>query len=945
MKPRDFLTEREFPIAIALTYSFDPVFFERVMLPALWAGGAEEIQVLADADEVTRSLDDLRGPLHQLGRRYMLSPVRTAGRFHPKLMLRFGRESGLAWVSTGNLTHGGWGLNRELAAAWAFGPEHDDDGRWVRPLLAAARIWAPGPLATRTFERIEELPWLAGGPILPLTAPGEPSLSSASASEPSPTSTVPDEPNAARSDGHSAHSAVGPNPVSRGGPHTQGGPTNTAGGSPGSAGGPSDAADATGATSRVLFSGPHPGDFAGQGGIVELTLGEQLLARWRGRRFDRLRLLTGSTDATGETLLFFANSFGVHDITAAVTRSRCTWTADALTALPLKIRLHCLPVPVLHAKAYHLSGPDGDVLLFGSPNCTRSAWTRPPSRGGNTELVLVYEDPSPEDLAFFGQVFVGTPLAPADALRGLPPALDEEEAPGPSWPIRIDRLEADEHGRLAVWVDHLPYDASPVELVLPEERINLSPDTTGIWRGRAPDSLPPGQTGFAHVEAVVGTRRLRSAARWIDDLRMLQEAGSLRRIATALSGLAKPASPREDERLLEELACLAHNLITDVQGLRDPFSPRRRRESGEEQDIPVVDPDSLIRSLVDVPVPSSHPMSRDTTTGPSLTGIFRALFSDPETGEGIEVSEDEEDASSEEEEGTPRATDPAGEPPPRRVAIKAADRFRGHMEQFIDRLRNERFQMNCTARQLVQAVGYPFAAATLGLKRGWADVDQVRDWLTVVATLLLHGDDGRPALLTRVRERYEYQHALDVFDKLVGEGTLWTVMTVSLLGIPWPGAVFTLKRVLLIRDLWEARVLRAAASPQHLAMLARRYNAADAVRLMRNVAAPIGASMGRLERALRHYCADRWLLELQAPEREPIDAGELVWGPANDWALTLAAERDGKIRVYWPKRGKEALMRTAGHFLSVRQVASLDVSLDSEYNRLVDLFSLLSAEA
>jgi len=811
MIPREFLSEREFEITLAFTYSFDPVFFERVVLPALLSGGTEDIHVLADGSEVDLVLARVHGPIHQLGRRYLLSPVRTEGRFHPKLVLRFGREEGRAWVSTGNLTHGGWGLNRELAVAWAFGPNHEDTGGWIRPLLAAARTWAPGALPARSFDRIEELSWL----------PAEP-------------------------------------------PETP----------------------------RVLFSAGEP-------------LADQLLVRWRGRRFDRLRLLTGSTDSEGAVLRWMADHFGVQEVDAAVTLSRCAWTAEALNALPVAVRLYCLPPPVLHAKAYHLSGPDGDVLLVGSADCTRSAWIHPPSQGGNVELLLIYEQPTPEDLAFFDAALEGEPQTPSEALRDRHEAVHEDSPPVPARRLRIDELQAGEDGQISVRIAHLPDGADPVELVFPGERIVLRSDGSNLWRGRPPDWLPPGRTAFAYVEAHVGAAVLRSGVRWLDDLRLLLEPRGIRRLQNALPRLNQSASPREDDALIRELSRLANELIADVQALRDPFRPRRSNIPTETNRAQPVDPETLIRSLIGLTVPGTRRIEKDADWSASLSGIFRAIFRDPDSQEteGTEVSQDEKDAvAGAEKGGAPSDTTPPAPRPARRVSLRAQDRFRTHMDEFVARLRSDRFYAHCTARQLVQAVGYPFAATMLGLRRGWARPDQARDWFISVAGVLLHGRDGAPPLLEAVRGRYEDDGALDAFEAIVGDGTLWTLMTVALLGIPWPSRIDALRRMLLVRDLWRAESLRAAASERRLLWLIEKYRAGEAVEIMRDVAGPIGASMSKLESGLRALCEEGDLLELQAPHRDPIGAGELIWGPKNDWALTLEPERDGKVRVYWPKR-------------------------------------------
>lgn len=109
MNPREFCSLPGYTAALFLTYDFDPVFFERVVLRELWAGGTGDIVVVADRSRVDASLDRWGGGVVHLGRRYQLIPAAVEGPFHPKVILRAGPEGVIAWVGSGNLTFGGWG--------------------------------------------------------------------------------------------------------------------------------------------------------------------------------------------------------------------------------------------------------------------------------------------------------------------------------------------------------------------------------------------------------------------------------------------------------------------------------------------------------------------------------------------------------------------------------------------------------------------------------------------------------------------------------------------------------------------------------------------------------------------------------------------------------------------------------------------------------------------
>ena len=160
MNPREFCRERGFTSAILLTYDFDAFFFERIALNDLWAGNTGDILVLADAGRLAQSVQRWPGQLQHLGRRYQLAPSTTPARFHPKMMLRFGRDGGAVWLGSGNQTFGGWGGNQELCCAWTIGPGRKDNGGWVPRLLERIHSWSPPGLQYNIIQRATELPWL-----------------------------------------------------------------------------------------------------------------------------------------------------------------------------------------------------------------------------------------------------------------------------------------------------------------------------------------------------------------------------------------------------------------------------------------------------------------------------------------------------------------------------------------------------------------------------------------------------------------------------------------------------------------------------------------------------------------------------------------------------------------------------------------------------------------
>lgn len=167
MNPRLFCREQAYQKALLLTYSFDPIFFEQMVLPDLWAGGSSDILVLGDQDQIAASAQAAAGQLWHLGKRYLLAGVKHAGAFHPKVFLRLGPKDGMVMLGSGNVTSSGWGGNRELGTAWMLGPEHADKGGWLHPFFDAVLSWCSSDLELNALRRMKDVPWLSLTPAAP----------------------------------------------------------------------------------------------------------------------------------------------------------------------------------------------------------------------------------------------------------------------------------------------------------------------------------------------------------------------------------------------------------------------------------------------------------------------------------------------------------------------------------------------------------------------------------------------------------------------------------------------------------------------------------------------------------------------------------------------------------------------------------------------------------
>lgn len=846
MNPRTFCEERGYPWALFLTYSFDPVFFERLVLRDLQRGDSHGILVVADRGEVERALSAPSPLIHQLGRSYFLASATAGGAFHPKIFLRLGRTGGLAWIGTGNLTHGGWGANQELATAWRVGPEADDPGGWVAPLLRRVAEWTPSSLATEVISPMLTLDWVR------------------------------------ESDGLS--------------------------------------------DAPFLLSDREP-------------IGDQIEARWQGRRFDTLDVLTGSTDRSGEMLRWAHRVFGVQRVRIALDPRRTLFDLEEVSNLPLDIEIVPTLSPPLHAKLYWFDGPKGPAAIVGSPNCSAAAWLLPRSTRGNLEAAMVFDHPVPEDFS--------------DALR---PLRSDSKPASEVLLARDDRDSTNEvivRFRIAslIWDQELarievsfagetpPLDAVAM-LVLQSETIPLTA-RDGSWTGAQPESMTGGRTviGRVRIQLPDGTEH-ETPAHWLDAPHLLRQALIGRRHATPLLDLNRTLTAREDDALVQELTQLAQNLLTDAAAFSDPLRmlSRQKRERPPEEGR-LVEAERIIRSLYDTAVPLAHPMEGVHGSTLGINGIYRALFIDGLEGDesdsspDVEPEEFEDEDNDVDDEGVPNLSTQEDTPEP--VSEKHRRRFEQHLGKYMEGLHTTDFARRCTATQLRQAIGYPIAACVLGRKRRWTDDEQALEWIKGAADLLLYGHAGELSLLEEVESRYTGERR-EAFESIVGDGVLWVALASALVNVPWRGPEAALHRIVLLADLWNADVLRAAAPPERISELARRYKAEDAVRAIREFAAPAAACVGALEDRLLHIAEE--MRTDPGHQRDPILSGEILWGGARSrWAVAVGQEQAGKVSMYWVKRGAPSKFIVDPIWISVRQVSARDPIVDNAYRGLVAL--------
>jgi hypothetical protein len=109
-----WLDEDEAELVLLTTFGFDPMFFERRVLPSKALSRARRILVFMDSNEWGKVLAS-REPIRALNQRYLVVPVTgRSGVFHPKIGILLSEQRVRAYCGSTNLTRAGFTFNIEL---------------------------------------------------------------------------------------------------------------------------------------------------------------------------------------------------------------------------------------------------------------------------------------------------------------------------------------------------------------------------------------------------------------------------------------------------------------------------------------------------------------------------------------------------------------------------------------------------------------------------------------------------------------------------------------------------------------------------------------------------------------------------------------------------------------------------------------------------------------
>jgi len=657
------------------------------------------------------------------------------------------------------------------------------------------------------------------------------------------------------------------------------------------------------------------------------SLGSELARRWAGRRFDEVKILTGSTDESGAFLRWANATFGVTRATVALTPSSASFIPERLADLPLELRLVAAPPErPLHAKLYWFDGADGPAATMGSANCSASAWLVAPESGGNIEAVVVYDQPDAEGFEAALKLWAAPGQTPAEILT--PRSTHDTEPPAQHQPFVLKSLQWDNLSRcLHADIVPTPDLSAIVELLLGGRRVPMSrsPESAGHWTCALIDGLDAA-TVFASVVVTIGADTWAAGPRWVDDVASLEHASQAARLLEPFKGLDRNGSSAEQRQMLDELQEVAQALFNDTSSFRDPtFGGTDRKTKGDAPSAPV-NPNDLIVHLEESHDSLPH-LGSARPGSLSLTGILRLLFeAETEDGSKPAAAEDEDIDEGRVPDGSakPKKTnkkehpEEAAEGPP--IEARFRERLAAQINTFLTEMSASDFSKRCTATQMVQAVSFPLAVALRGQRRGWVTAELAEKWALEIFSILFRSRGaGSGGLLSVVEQRYAHNGKRDTFDDVVGDGTLWLVLVATLGGANWHGVGTEIDKAVALREVFAAPQLLASAQPARITGLLGKIRIEDA----RSYVAHVAPTVSRLLFEIEGTLLPVWESEMRGQEERGIThkLGDLLWREKVGWAVCLAetqarAGQSIKVRL----RGVEKNVMP-GYYVNVSEVS------------------------
>jgi hypothetical protein len=669
------------------------------------------------------------------------------------------------------------------------------------------------------------------------------------------------------------------------------------------------------------------------------TLAAELAGRWRGRRFRKLWMATGSTDMGGAMLDWAHRTFGIEEAIVEVDPSMAIFDPTALAALPLRVRIRpCPPRPRTHMKVVVFEGEDGLAAVYGSANCSAAAWLRSPDNGGNAEAIVVLDRVAKEEVAGLITLDDGGAVAP-DTVSFAAHTDERPEAPHDSQRLLHASLVRGSGQLTCVFRNPLP--ARTRVRVIVDDRMVLATAASGDqWMVRMETIEQRARTRF--VTTVVGEGAGASYTCWLEDVESLEALRARTIDISAITGLAGGSGANDPGQTLRGISKFSHWLLghwtEEEERLVTPEAPETTEPTRPA--LPVT-PDQIFRSLDDIRE-NRHPLTSVMGDGGiSLAGIMRLVFGEADTRADTTADdvvdnelrdkggEPEEPTDDEEDETTRRD---AKESPPE-VSDSDRSRLIRQVERFVDSLAEPSFAGRCTARQLQQAVAFPLACSLLAVRGEWVQTQADRDgWRAIVrrvCELLLVATPGlkkdpkaEGTLVQRVADRFSHDGRTEEFEGIIGDGTLWVLLLAVATGMPLDLDSF--EQDLLLVDILDHAPLRSQRSAVQLAELCSIAQVDDRTGEWIESAKQAAARVRALQTRLAPLQAG-----LPAISKGRPQVGDWLWNESAGFARLVGLSDGGLASVHIRRRAETRPNVRLSFYINLR-LAGLDQVLTAK---------------
>lgn len=632
-------------------------------------------------------------------------------------------------------------------------------------------------------------------------------------------------------------------------------------------------------------------------------LGPQLAARWSGRKFEELKLCTGSTDTEGAFLLWAHRTFGVRRATICLTPPFASFDPEKLKKLPLEVRIvKAQPEQLMHAKFYWFSGSGGTAAVVGSANCSAAAWLVGNDRG-NVELVVPYDAPRPADFKAVLSIFKGTKLAVDKAIPKQPPPPDiGETSDEPSFQIVSLRLRAT--GRIVELIlePDIPADGRvDLELRSAFRKVTVPLTRHKVWSGRLPPDFELGP-GTAYGSAVITLARatITTSARWVDNEATIARATAELQIDPNLKDLSRASFMTADQQRIFEAIYAVSNALLRGDGKATVIAAARQQNpkdtlnsEDDAQHPSAIDPAAIVRSLKELAAArAAQHHTAGGAYGGTLEGVIAMLFSRDETAEEVDLSHEawtgDNPEQVSEEPGDVRGnlgqSSNDDRPPSMPDRHEVASRFREQLDHFLHELATAQFAETSDATRMVQALAFPLLLCVRGSEGGWLARETLASVAVRVTDIMFnnaYGPGKQPGLFRQVRERYVNLGREDEFLRAVGEGTLWSALLSSLVVAGDEPIKQLVLKAAALAAVFSCKELVAFATPEHLGSLMQGLIIPNAQSSVTDRVPQVVDGLSQLTAVLQG--SESELYEMQGNGKRLQKGGSLLWNSKWGW--------------------------------------------------------------